>query len=72
MVDLFRKLLQKEARPMSYDDLLCAACSGRVVKGGCPTCRVSRERLPGPAPLPAQALLIAAVLVLLAIALLTR
>ncbi len=57
---------------MSYDDLLCAACSGRVVEGGCPTCRVSRGRLPGPRPLPAQALLIAAVLVLIAIILLTH
>ena len=56
---------------MSYDDLLCAACSGRVLDGGCPTCRVSREQLPGRAPLPAQALLIAALLMLIALALLT-
>jgi hypothetical protein len=53
---------------MAYDDLLCAACSGRVVDGGCPTCRITRESLP-PAPhLPAGALLaLAALLSLLLI-----
>lgn len=55
---------------MSYDDLLCAACSGRVVEGGCPTCRLSRQQLPGSGPLPAQALLIAAFVLVIAFALL--
>ena len=61
----------EEVGLVSYDDLLCAACSGRVLDGDCPTCRVSREHLPGRAPLPAQALLIAALLMLIALALLT-
>jgi hypothetical protein len=51
---------------MAYDDLLCAACSGRVVDGGCPTCRVTREQLPASPRLPAEALLaLAALLTLL-------
>ena len=50
---------------MGYDELLCAACAGRVVDGGCPTCRVTREDLPG-AQLPAGAFLaLAAVLTVL-------
>ena len=53
---------------VGYDDLLCAACSGRVVDGGCPTCRLSRESLPSAPRLPAQALLaLAAVLAVLLI-----
>jgi hypothetical protein len=51
---------------MAYDDLLCAACSGRVVEGGCPTCRLSRQSLPTAPRLPAGALLaLAALLTLL-------
>ena len=47
---------------MSYDDLVCAACSGRVVDGGCPTCRASRQLLSQHTPqLPAGALLALAV-----------
>ena len=46
---------------MAYDDLVCAACSGRVVDGGCPTCRTSREGLRDPR-LPAEALLLLAAL----------
>jgi hypothetical protein len=55
---------------VAYDDLLCAACSGRVVDGGCPTCLITRQSLPSAPRLPAQALLaLAAVLaVLLALA----
>ena len=30
---------------MSADDLLCAACGGRVGDARCPTCRASREYL---------------------------
>jgi hypothetical protein len=40
---------------VGYDDLVCAACSGRVVDGGCPTCRASRASLTA-ARLPAEAL----------------
>ena len=51
---------------MAYDDLLCAACSGRVVDGGCPTCLITRQSLPTAPRLPAAALLaLAAVLTLL-------
>ena len=51
---------------MAYDDLLCAACSGRVVDGGCPTCLITRQSLPTAPRLPAGALLaLAAVLTLL-------
>ena len=50
---------------MGYDDLLCAACSGRVVDGGCPTCLITRQSLQTAPKLPAQALLaLAAVLTL--------
>jgi hypothetical protein len=53
---------------MAYDDLLCAACSGRVVDGGCPTCMITRQSLPSAPRLPAGALLaFAAVLTLLAV-----
>jgi hypothetical protein len=55
----------KEAS-MAYDDLLCAACSGRVVDGGCPTCLITRQSLPTAPRLPAGALLaLAALLALL-------
>jgi hypothetical protein len=47
---------------MAYDDLLCAACSGRVLDGGCPTCRVTRQGLPSAPRLPAEALLALAAL----------
>ena len=46
---------------MDHDDLLCAACSGRVIDGGCPTCRASRSTLRQPR-LPAEALLALAAL----------
>jgi hypothetical protein len=52
----------EEEREMGYDDLLCAACSGRVVDGGCPTCRASRDSLPSLPRLPAGALLALAAL----------
>jgi len=51
-----------EERSMAYDDLLCAVCSGRVVDGGCPTCRVTRQSLPTAPRLPAEALLAVAAL----------
>jgi hypothetical protein len=53
---------------MAYDNLLCGACSGRVVEGGCPTCRVTRQQLPSSPRLPAEALLaLAALLTLLVV-----
>ena len=48
---------------MAYDDLLCASCSGRVVDGGCPTCRITRQGLPNAPHLPAGALLALAAVV---------
>jgi hypothetical protein len=52
---------------MSNDDLVCAACCGRVADGGCPTCRASRASLPADR-LPAEAFLVlAAVLAVLAL-----
>lgn len=56
---------------MSADDLLCAACGGRVGDARCPTCRASlqylREQRPG---VPVGPFLLAALLVLLLIVLL--
>jgi hypothetical protein len=49
---------------VSYDDLVCAACSGRVVDGGCPTCRASRASLTA-GRLPAEAFLVLAALLAL-------
>jgi hypothetical protein len=52
---------------MSYDDLVCAACSGRVLDGDCPVCRASRQTLRRP-QLPADLVLaVAAVMALLLI-----
>ena len=50
---------------MGYDDLLCAACSGRVVDGGCPTCHVTRQSLPTAPRFPAGGLLVLAALLTL-------
>jgi hypothetical protein len=52
---------RRKEQGVGYDDLICAACSGRVVDGGCPTCRASRESLPA-TRLPAEALLLLATL----------
>jgi hypothetical protein len=57
-----RARFDREVSGMGYDDLLCAACSGRVVDGGCPTCRLTRQSLPTAPRLPAQALLALAAL----------
>ena len=46
------------------DDLVCAACAGRVLDGGCPTCRVSRGSLPQDR-LPAEAFLVLAAVIAL-------
>ena len=53
------------------DDLLCAACSGRVVDGGCRVCRSSRESLPA-VPLPAEAFLLLAAVLAVVLAVLAR
>jgi ABC-type ATPase with predicted acetyltransferase domain len=51
---------------MGTDDLLCAACGGRVGDARCPTCRASRQHLRDTRPsLPAGPVLLAALLVLL-------
>ena len=51
---------------MSSDDLVCAACGGRVGDARCPTCRAAREHLRDAAPaLPAGPVLLAALLLLL-------
>ena len=56
---------------MGVDDLLCAACSGRVVDGGCRVCRESRQTLPAP-QLPAEAFLLLAAVLAVVLALLAR
>ena len=51
---------------MSSDDLVCAACGGRVGDARCPTCRASRQYLRDTGPgLPAGPVLLAALLLLL-------
>ena len=56
---------------MGWQDLVCAACSGRVVDGRCPTCRAARDdfqssRVMLPAgPLLALAAVLLALLVIL-------
>ena len=51
---------------MSSDDLVCAACGGRVGDARCPTCRASRQHLRDTSPmLPAGPVLLAALLLLL-------
>ena len=51
---------------MSSDDLVCAACGGRVGDARCPTCRVTRQHLRDSTPsLPAGPVLLAALLLLL-------
>jgi hypothetical protein len=62
-------VVRTEEASMAYDDLLCAACSGRVVDGGCPTCLVTRQSLPTAPRLPAQALLALAALLTLVLVL---
>jgi hypothetical protein len=56
---------------VSSDDLVCAACGGRVAEGRCPTCRASRELLRRGDPLPVGPFLLAALLCLVLLVLLT-
>ena len=51
---------------MSTEDLVCAACGGRVGDAHCPTCRAVLRQLRETAPgLPAGPVLLAALVVLL-------
>lgn len=52
-----------EGTGVGNDELVCAACAGRVVDGGCPTCRLSRQDLAAPS-LPAEAFLLLGLLLI--------
>ena len=49
---------------MSPDDLVCAACSGRVSEARCATCRAAREELRSARPVAPEAFLLVAGLAL--------
>ena len=50
---------------MGWEDLVCAACAGRVVEGRCPTCRAARAGFEAQRPVfPAGPLLLLAALLL--------
>ena len=49
---------------MNWQDLVCAACSGRVAEGRCATCRAAREQFSQRPSLPGGAVLAVAVLLL--------
>jgi hypothetical protein len=52
-------------RDVSWEDLVCAACAGRVVEGRCPTCRAAREQFRSGGPsFPATPFLLAAAVLL--------
>lgn len=62
-----------EVATMRWEDLVCAACSGRVLEGRCPTCRAAREEMRSRrVRLPAAQLLFAAAFVLALIVVLTH
>ena len=54
---------------MGADDLLCAACGGRVGDARCPTCRASLAYLREQRPHPAGPVLVALLLILLVLSL---
>ena len=56
---------------MGWEDLVCAACAGRVIEGRCATCRAARDdfQARGPALPAAPLLILAAVLLALLIVL---
>jgi hypothetical protein len=61
----------QEVHGVNWEDLVCAACAGRVVEGRCATCREARDEmrsrgvtLPAAQFLIAAAVLIALLLVL--------
>ena len=49
---------------MSDDDLVCAACSGRVSEGRCPTCRAAWAEMRPGASVPPEAFLVVAAVAL--------
>jgi hypothetical protein len=58
---------------VGWEDLVCAACAGRVADGRCATCRASRAQLEGQRPtLPAAPFLLAAALLLALLVVLTH
>ena len=58
---------------MGWEDLVCAACAGRVVEGRCPSCRAARDDFQAPQrSLPAAQLLLLAAALLALLALLAR
>jgi hypothetical protein len=58
---------------MSWEDLVCASCAGRVVEGRCPTCRAAREQFRSErTPFPATAFLLAAAVLLALLVVLTH
>ena len=58
---------------MGVDDLVCAACGGRIGDARCATCRASLAHLRAQRyPLPAAAVLLLALLTLLTILALSR
>ena len=52
---------------VSLENALCAACGGRVGEARCPTCRAALAQLRDARQLPAAALLLSALVVLLAV-----
>jgi hypothetical protein len=58
---------------VGWQDLVCAACAGRVVEGRCPTCRAARDGFESQAVgLPAGPLLLLAALLLTLLVVLTH
>lgn len=57
---------------MSCDHLICARCSGPVVEGRCPTCRMARAEIHGTGQFPLSPLVIAALLLALTLVLALR
>ena len=58
---------------MSWQDLVCAACAGRVVEARCPSCRAAREDFQSRrVTLPAGQLLLLAAALLTLLALFAR
>jgi hypothetical protein len=49
---------------MGWQDLICAACSGRVVDGRCARCRAARDEFQAQRTLPAGPLLLLAAVLL--------
>ncbi len=52
---------------MTCEHLVCAVCSGPVVEGRCPTCRMARAHVHGSTPFGLTPQLVAVLVVLLAL-----